>query len=248
MSDKKEKTSKEKPVVIDIKGLTKTYYSDAGETPVLKGLDFQIHQGEFVSIMGPSGSGKSTLMHILGVLDVATSGQYLLDGLDIHNLPEDELAAIRGHKIGFVFQAFNLLPHKSVLENVMLPGIYGQIPHHEREQKARELISLVKLDTRIHHLANQLSGGQQQRVAIARSLMMDPAIILADEPTGNLPTDQTDEVLRFFTDLNENHGKTIIIITHEPAVASYSNRTIILRDGEITSDGPANKNIHYDCT
>ena len=233
-------------VVIEVKDLVKTYYGQAGETRVLKGINFTVHEGEFVSIMGPSGSGKSTLMHILGVLDTPTSGLYRLDGIDIKDYSEDELAAVRGRKIGFVFQAFNLLAQKTVLENVMLPGIYGKIPMRQRQDKARELVGLVRLDNRCDHLACQLSGGQQQRVAIARSLMMDPAIVLADEPTGNLPTDQTDEVLSFFTKLNREHGKTIVIITHEPAVASYSDRTIVLRDGVITKDGPANKDIHYD--
>jgi len=234
-------------VVIGIKDLVKTYYGTAGETQVLKGLSFSVKQGEFVSIMGPSGSGKSTLMHILGVLDVPTSGEYWLDGTNVRSLDEDQLARIRGHKIGFVFQAFNLLPHKTVLENVMLPGIYGHLPMGKRIAKARELIKLVRLEDRAEHLACQLSGGQQQRVAIARSLMMDPAIVLADEPTGNLPTDQTDEVLGFFSDLNRKHGKTIVIITHEPAVAAYTDRTVVLRDGVITRDGPANKNVRYDC-
>ncbi len=232
--------------VIEIKNLVKTYHGQAGETPVLKGIDFEVHEGEFVSIMGPSGSGKSTLMHILGVLDVPSSGQYWLDGVNIKDLSEDDLASVRGEKIGFVFQAFNLLQQKTVLENVMLPGIYGRMPMKKRIARAKELVVMVRLENRINHLACQLSGGQQQRVAIARSLMMDPAIILADEPTGNLPTDQTDEVLSFFTKLNREHHKTIVIITHEPAVASYSDRTIVLRDGVITRDGPANKDVHYD--
>lgn len=243
MQQQKNKLDNRKPV-IEVNHLTKTYYGTAGETKVLKGLDFKIHQGEFVSIMGPSGSGKSTLMHILGALDVATDGDYLLDGVNTKNLNEDQLAQIRGEKIGFVFQSFNLLPQKTVLQNIMLPGMYGEIPPEERLSKAKELIQLVRLEERQYHLASQLSGGQQQRVAIARSLMMNPSIVLADEPTGNLPTDQTDEVLSFFTKLNQQ-GKTIIIITHEPAVASYSNRTIFIQDGLITKDVPADKNVHY---
>ncbi|MDO5561400.1 MAG: ABC transporter ATP-binding protein [bacterium] len=231
--------------VIEIRNLVKTYYGAAGETQVLRNINFRINKGEFVSIMGPSGSGKSTLMHILGALDVATSGQYILDGTDTKELSEDQLAQIRGEKIGFVFQAFNLLPHKTVLQNVLLPAVYGEVNPQERLAKAKELIHLVKLDERAQHLASQLSGGQQQRVAIARALMMDPAIILADEPTGNLPTDQTDEVLSFFTKLNREQHKTIVIITHEPAVASYSDRTVFLKDGLIIRDGPANKDIHY---
>lgn len=238
------KKTKTKPV-IEIRNLTKTYYGTAGKTEVLRGLNFSIGEGEFVSIMGPSGSGKSTLMHILGALDVATSGQYILDGTNTKELSEDQLAQIRGEKIGFVFQAFNLLPHKTVLQNVLLPAIYGEVDLRQRLNKARELIHLVKLDEREQHLASQLSGGQQQRVAIARALMMDPAIILADEPTGNLPTDQTDEVLSFFTRLNQEQHKTIVIITHEPAVASYSDRTVFLKDGLIIRDGPANKDVHY---
>ncbi len=231
MPQLKNKENNLKPV-IEVNHLIKTYYGTAGETKVLKGIDFRIYQGEFVSIMGPSGSGKSTLMHILGALDVATTGDYLLDEVNTKNLDEDQLTQIRGEKIGFVFQAFNLLPHKTVLQNIMLPGMYGEMPPEKRLIKAKELVQLVRLEERQNHLASQLSGGQQQRVAIARSLMMDPSIIL------------TDEVLGFFTKLNQQ-GKTIIIITHEPAVASYSNRTIFIQDGLITKDGPANKNVHY---
>lgn len=247
MSKKASLTSTDsaKKTVIEINHLVKTYYGIAGETQVLKDISFKIKEGEFVSIMGPSGSGKSTLMHILGALDVATSGTYLLDGTDTKNLSEDQLAQVRGEKIGFVFQAFNLLPQKTVYQNVLLPAVYGEIDPKIRDAKAEELIKLVKLENRRSHLASQLSGGQQQRVAIARSLMMNPAIVLADEPTGNLPTDQTDEVLSFFTKLNQEQGKTIVIITHEPAVASYSDRTIFLQDGEIRRDGPADKSVHY---
>ena len=247
MAKNKHRSTTDKQPVIAVTNLVKTYYSQAGETPVLKGLNFTVRQGEFVSIMGPSGSGKSTLMHILGVLDVPTSGEYLLTGISTAHMSEDELAQIRGEQIGFVFQAYNLLPQKTVLDNVTLPAVYAGWPAAKREARAQELITLVRLENRLHHRANQLSGGQQQRVAIARSLMLDPAIILADEPTGNLPTDQTDELLQFFTTLNHQQGKTIIIITHEPAVAAYSDRTVVLRDGVIISDGPANKDVRYDC-
>jgi putative ABC transport system ATP-binding protein len=233
--------------VIEVKNLTKTYCNQAGETLVLRGLSFVICQGEFVSIMGPSGSGKSTLMHILGALDVASTGEYFLDGKNIKDLKDDQLATIRNRKIGFVFQAFNLLPQKTVFTNVMLPAIYDGGNFKAREHKARELIELVGLTNRAGHLANQLSGGQQQRVAIARALMMDPAMILADEPTGNLPTDQTNEVLDFFTKLNQQQGKTIVMITHEPAVAAFSERTITLRDGLVVADTPANKEPKYVC-
>lgn len=219
---------------ITIRHLTKNYKTDSGEIEVLKDIDLTIKKGEFCAIMGPSGSGKSTLMHIIGALDVPTSGQYLLDGQEVGKLTDDELSLIRNQKIGFVFQAFNLLARTSVLDNVMLPGVYGHLPRSERERRAQDAIASVGLTDRTHHYSNQLSGGQQQRVAIARSLLMQPAIILADEPTGNLPTDQTDEIMGLFTTLNKK-GHTIIIITHEPEVAKFAQKTFHLRDGKIVN-------------
>lgn len=219
---------------ITIRHLVKNYQTDGGAIEVLKNIDLTIKKGEFCAIMGPSGSGKSTLMHIIGALDVPTSGQYLLDGQEVGKLTDDELSLIRNQKIGFVFQAFNLLARTSVLDNVMLPGVYGHLPRSERERRAQDAIASVGLTDRTHHYSNQLSGGQQQRVAIARSLLMQPAIILADEPTGNLPTDQTDEIMGLFTTLNKK-GHTIIIITHEPEVAKFAQKTFHLRDGKIVN-------------
>ncbi|MCL2110257.1 ABC transporter ATP-binding protein, partial [Microgenomates group bacterium] len=189
-----------------------------------------IAKGDFCAIMGPSGSGKSTLMHIIGALDTPTSGQYLLDGQEVGALDDDELSLIRNQKIGFVFQAFNLLPRTSVLDNVMLPGVYGELSRPERKTRALEAIAAVGLTDRTHHHSNQLSGGQQQRVAIARSLIMNPAIILADEPTGNLPTEQTAEIMQLFVNLHQK-GHTIVVITHEPEVAKFARKILHLRDG-----------------
>lgn len=184
--------------------------------------------------MGPSGSGKSTLMHILGALDSPTSGQYLLDGQDIASLSNDELAEIRNRQIGFVFQSFNLLPRTSVLKNVMLPLAYAGVELPQRIKIAKKFIDLVGLSDRIDHLSNQLSGGQQQRVAIARSLVMDPKIILADEPTGNIASDQAESVMNMFHHLHDQ-GRTIVMITHEPDIASHAQRVIHIRDGQITT-------------
>lgn len=223
--------------MIQCKDIKKTYYNEGNATEVLKGVSFDIQDGEFVSIMGPSGSGKSTLMHILGALDSPTGGQYVLDGKDMSSLSEDELARIRRDKIGFVFQAFNLLPRTSVIRNVMLPLIYQEVPAAERQKRVEGALRAVGLDEeRWQHHSNQLSGGQMQRVAIARALVNNPSLILADEPTGNLDTKTGELVLETFERLNREHGHTIILITHEPEVAAHADRTLLIRDGALVSD------------
>lgn len=223
--------------MISCRNLRKTYHNEGGDTEVLKGISFDIADGEFVSIMGPSGSGKSTLMHILGALDSPTGGQYVLDGKDMSALADDELARIRRNKIGFVFQSFNLLPRTSVLRNVTLPLIYQEIPAEERQKRVESALIAVGLDKeRWTHQSNQLSGGQMQRVAIARALVNDPSLILADEPTGNLDTKTGEYVLETFERLNREHGHTIILITHEAEVAAHADRTLLIRDGLLVSD------------
>jgi len=221
--------------MISLSKISKTYKNDGVETVALRDIDFEIKKGEFVAIMGPSGSGKSTLMHILGALDSPSSGRYFLDGQDIATLNDDELAEIRNHKIGFVFQSFNLLPRTTILKNVMLPMAYAGVEMESRLEVAKKYIDLVGLTDRINHLSNQLSGGQQQRVAIARSLVMDPKIILADEPTGNIASDQAESIMKIFKDLNKQ-GRTIVMITHEPDIAAHAKRVIHLRDGRIVKN------------
>ena len=215
--------------------ISKIYQKDSVETVALSDVSFEVKKAEFVAIMGPSGSGKSTLMHILGALDLPTSGTYILDGEKVGNLSDDELADIRNRKIGFIFQAFNLLPRISALENVMLPMSYAQVPKGERLEKAKKLLGQVGLGDRISHTSSQLSGGQQQRVAIARGLSMNPSILLADEPTGNIATTQAEEIMQIFENLNRE-GHTIIMITHEPEIARHAKRTITIRDGKIVED------------
>ncbi len=222
--------------MIEARDLIKEYSTGKETTRVLKGVSFSIKKGEFVAIMGPSGSGKSTLMHIIGALDTPTSGTYLLDGVDVSSLPADELARIRKTKIGFVFQAFHLLPRTSALRNVSLPLVYAKVEREERAKRAGQALIDAGLTEDKHlNLSNQLSGGQMQRVAIARALVNDPAIILADEPTGNLDSKTGDLVLGTFQKLHRQ-GRTIVLITHEPYVAEHAERILVIRDGELVED------------
>lgn len=221
--------------MIHVSSLTKIYKTGDTETKALFDVSFDIKAGEFVAIMGPSGSGKSTLMHLIGALDIPTSGTYILDNEDVSKLTDDQLADIRNRKIGFVFQAFNLLPRRSALKNVMLPMMYGGIAKNERVKRASLYLEMVGLGDRIQHTTNQLSGGQMQRVAIARALSMNPSIILADEPTGNLASAQGKEIMEIFTQLNRE-GHTIIMITHEPDIAIYAKRIITIKDGKLVGD------------
>jgi putative ABC transport system ATP-binding protein len=223
--------------MIEIKDLTKIYVTDEVETPVLKGISFKIDDGEFVAIMGPSGSGKSTLMHILGALDSPSGGSYFLDGQDVSKLNDEQLADIRRNKIGFVFQSFNLLSRATVFRNVMLPLIYAEVPLRERDERTRKaLVAAGMPEDRWFHNTNQISGGQMQRVAIARSMVNDPSLILADEPTGNLDTKTGEIVMGTFQRLNEESGHTIIVITHELDVAKHADRIIHIRDGLVLDD------------
>jgi putative ABC transport system ATP-binding protein len=232
--------------MIGVTDITKSYGHGDTEFQALKGVSFSIEDGEFVAIMGPSGSGKSTLMHMLGCLDTPTSGTYKLDGKDVSKLTDEELAGIRKDKIGFVFQAFNLLPRTTVMRNVMLPLIYAGVAEKEREKRATLSLDAVGLPkTHFFHKSNELSGGQIQRVAIARSLVNNPSLILADEPTGNLDTKTGEIVLGTFQKLNIEQGRTIILITHEPDVAEHAKRIITLRDGVIVSDKKHHQKIAH---
>lgn len=226
--------------IIQAHNISKIYKTGDLETVALADVSFEIKKGEFVAIMGPSGSGKSTLMHIIGALDTPTKGTYILDGEEVSKLSDDELADIRNRKIGFIFQAFNLLPRTTALKNVSLPMIYAGIPKEERQEKAKKYLEMVGLSDRLEYTPSQLSGGQQQRVAIARSLVMNPAILLADEPTGNIASTQAEEIMAVFQDLNEE-GHTIIMITHELDIAEHAKRIIHIRDGEIAKDGNGHK-------
>lgn len=229
--------------VIRVNNLIKDYESGAGPVRILAGISTNIHTGEFVAIMGPSGSGKSTFMNMLGCLDSPTAGSYLLDNQEVSHLDAVQLAAIRNKFIGFVFQGFNLLPRTTLVDNVALPLIYSGIKTEERRQRAAEMLSLVGLGHRLDALPSQISGGQQQRVAIARALVTRPALVLADEPTGNLDTRTSNEIMDLFKRLNQEQGITLILVTHEPDIASYAQRLIRLVDGKISYDGSAEEGL-----
>lgn len=219
-------------MILSVRDVTKTYQVGEEEIQVLKGINLGIEKGEFVSIIGPSGSGKSTLMHIIGLLDNPTSGQVILEGQDAAKMSESQLAKMRNQHIGFVFQQYNLLARTTALENVELPMFYGRVPAEERESKAAALLRLVGLSERMDHAPNQLSGGQQQRVAIARALAMDPLILLADEPTGNLDSKTGEDIMKLFRELHEK-GNTIVLVTHDHHVAKQAKRIIQIKDGRI---------------
>ena len=221
--------------VLDVRDVTKVYGEGDSSVHALRGVSLAVGAGEFVAVMGASGSGKSTLMHVLGCLDVPTSGRYMLDGLDVARMGSRELAMVRNRKIGFVFQAFNLVPRTTALANVELPMAYARVGRRERRERAMAALELVGLADRAGHLPNQMSGGQQQRAAVARALVMSPSLILADEPTGNLDSESTDEVMAVFDQVHRS-GRTIVVITHEDHVANHASRAIHMRDGRIISD------------
>jgi putative ABC transport system ATP-binding protein len=227
-----------RPPVIEVRDLRKSYAIGDITVHALRGVSLTVHRGEYVAIMGASGSGKSTLMNILGCLDVGTSGTYRLGGTDVSRLDEDDLSDVRGRQIGFVFQSFNLIPRTRAVTNVELPLIYGGLPRGQRRPQALRALERVGLGARVDHLPSELSGGQQQRVAIARALVTNPSLILADEPTGNLDTHSTQEILEIFAQLHAD-GVTVVLITHEDEVAAHAERTIRLSDGEIISDEPS---------
>lgn len=227
---------KVKPL-IEMKEIIKAYNIGLeSEIEILHGIDLKIYEGEFVAIVGESGSGKSTLMNIIGVLDKQTKGEYYLDGIDIKNANEAEMNVIRNEKIGFVFQNFNLIGRTSALKNVELPMLYAGVPAEQRTKRAKELLSKVGMESRMNHMPNELSGGQKQRVAIARSLVNNPSIILADEPTGALDSETSTMVMNIFNDLNKNQGKTIILITHSKEIAEQCPRIVTIKDGKIIND------------
>lgn len=229
-------------MIIEIENLKKIYDTGSIQVEALKSVNLNVDKNEYVAIMGASGSGKSTLMNIIGCLDRMTSGRYILDGEDVSKLNDTQLAEIRNKKIGFVFQAFNLLPRLTALGNVELPMIYAGIPSSQRHKRAKEALEKVGLSERMHHKPNELSGGQKQRVAIARALVNNPAILLADEPTGNLDTKSSIEIMDIFESLNDE-GVTIVMVTHEPDIAAHTKRNVVFRDGEIISDNPVKNRV-----
>ncbi len=222
--------------IIEVKNLKKSYHDGETDTKALDGVSFSVRRGEFLAIMGPSGSGKSTLLHVLGMLDDPTSGKFIFDGKDIGSYSRDELAALRNRKVGFVFQAFNLLPRTSVLENAKLPLVYSDVPENEWDERAKKVVEAVGLGHRMNHQPSELSGGEKQRLAIARSLINNPDIIFADEPTGNLDSKSGKNVMSILQKLNEEEGRTIVLITHETSTAEHAERIIRLMDGIIESD------------
>lgn len=224
-----------KKSVIEMEGITKVYQVGTQEVRALQGVSFSVNKGEYVAIMGPSGSGKSTLMNIIGALDTPSDGQYVLNGTDVSRMSDEKLAEIRNREIGFVFQTFNLLPRYTALENVVLPLIYAGVTKPVRQERGEKVMELVSLSDRMTHKPNEMSGGQRQRVAVARALINDPAIILADEPTGNLDTKTSYDIMRLFGEIHAK-GNTIILVTHEEEIAQYAHRIVRLRDGLIESD------------
>jgi putative ABC transport system ATP-binding protein len=229
--------------MISINDLRKIYRMGDVEVAALQGVSFDIHQGEFVAIMGPSGSGKSTLMNLIGCLDSPTSGSYQLDGKEVAQLSDNELALVRGSKLGFIFQQYNLLARQSALRNVEMPLIYRGASASERRRRAMIALQIVGMGDRTHHRPNELSGGQQQRVAIARALAGSPAVILADEPTGALDTKTSAEVMGILQRLNREQKLTVILVTHEPDIAAYAERVLVVRDGKLISDGPPSARV-----
>jgi putative ABC transport system ATP-binding protein len=229
-------TAARSEVIIRTIGLTREYTMGAETVRALRGVDLEIHRNDYVAIMGPSGSGKSTMMNLIGCLDTPTAGQYWLNGVEVSQMSEDELARVRNREIGFVFQTFNLLPRATALHNVELPLIYSGMPTKERRARAAQALTSVRLGDRMHHRPNELSGGQRQRVAIARALVTEPSIILADEPTGNLDSTTSEEIMRVFAELHETRGQTIIMVTHEHDIAQHAARVVTLHDGLISSD------------
>lgn len=233
----------EKPVIIGLENVTKVYGIGDLEVRALNGVSLIVRQGEYCAIMGASGSGKSTAMNIIGCLDRPSSGSYYLDGVDVAQMPEDDLAGIRNLKLGFVFQQFHLLPQLTALENVMLPMVYASVPAAERKERATVALTRVGLESRLYNKPNQLSGGQQQRVAIARAIVNRPVLLLADEPTGALDSKTTQEVMNIFTELNDS-GMTVVMVTHESDVARQTRRIVVFRDGEVIDDDLTPDDLH----